>query len=104
MGFGGWPGSQIDMGGLIPSWATNYLSSFVVGKATSRQYWEIMGASLTLCLSLLERYVTCSCCEALAWTQDLRPSPEFDFAFWLCFACVSSERCRTHVMVHGPNS
>eukprot|EP00434_Breviolum_minutum_P005774 symbB.v1.2.005089.t1/scaffold234.1/size257806/8 len=25
--------SQIDMGGLIPSWATNYLSSFVVGKA-----------------------------------------------------------------------
>ena len=25
MGFGGWPGSQIDMGGLIPSWATNYL-------------------------------------------------------------------------------
>ncbi|CAL1137788.1 unnamed protein product [Cladocopium goreaui] len=27
--------SQIDMGGLIPAWATNYLSSFVVGKALS---------------------------------------------------------------------
>ena len=26
-------GSQIDMGGLIPAWATSYLSSVVVGKA-----------------------------------------------------------------------
>lgn len=31
--------------------------------------------------------ITWSCCEALAWTQDLRPSPEFDFAFW-CFLAV----------------
>ena len=45
------------MGGLIPSWATNYLSSFVVGKATSRQNWGIMGASLTLCLNDMSRGV-----------------------------------------------
>lgn len=78
MGFGGWPGSQIDMGGLIPSWATNYLSSFVVGKATSPVLGDQGG--FIDAVSLLERYVTRSCCEALAWTQDLRPSPEFQQA------------------------
>lgn len=35
------PGSQIDMGGLIPSWATNYLSSFVAGKAGICKPWVV---------------------------------------------------------------